>query len=165
MASPSDPKASRLEEEALRLARHGSFRAAGDICRILNTHHPQFAPGWRTASSIALQLGDPSTALTLVERGLTLAPQDGRCLLQKAHCLRALRRHTEALAIANTARQAVNDDAAALDALGTFFSLSGEHRLVRQSLYDSSLAKWRHYESQLEGLRGQLLGAGIDVGS
>lgn len=130
MASPSDPKASRLEEEALRLARHGSFRAAGDLCRVLNTQYPQFGPGWRTASSIALQLGDPATALTLIERALALSSTDGRCLLQKAHCLRALRRHTEALASANTAREVVNDDAAALDALGTFFSLSGEQRLA-----------------------------------
>jgi hypothetical protein len=36
---------------------------------------------------------------------------------------------------------------------------------VRQSLYDSSLAQWRHHESQLEGLRGQLLAAGIDAAS
>jgi hypothetical protein len=56
MASPSDPKASRLEEEALRLARHGSFRAAGDVCRVLNTQHPQFASGWRTSSAIGVQL-------------------------------------------------------------------------------------------------------------
>ena len=36
---------------------------------------------------------------------------------------------------------------------------------VRQSLYDSSLAQWRHYGSQLEGLRGQLLAARIDAAS
>jgi Sulfotransferase family len=128
MASPSDATASRLEEEALRLARHGSIRAASDVCRVLNTQHPQFASGWLTASSIALQLGDGSAALNCVERALTLVPTDGRSLLQKAHCLRALRRQAEALEIANTARKAINDDAMALDALGTFYSLSGEQR-------------------------------------
>jgi hypothetical protein len=36
---------------------------------------------------------------------------------------------------------------------------------VRQSLYDSSIAQWRHYAPQLEGLRRQLIAAGIDVES
>ena len=34
---------------------------------------------------------------------------------------------------------------------------------VRQSLYDSSIAQWRHYATQLEGLRRQLAAAGIDT--
>jgi hypothetical protein len=32
---------------------------------------------------------------------------------------------------------------------------------VRQPLYDSSIHQWRHYEMQLEGLRRQLIAAGI----
>jgi Tfp pilus assembly protein PilF len=34
---------------------------------------------------------------------------------------------------------------------------------VRRPIYDSSLTQWRHYETQLEGLRTQLLAAGIDA--
>lgn len=34
---------------------------------------------------------------------------------------------------------------------------------VRRPIYDSSLTQWRHYEKQLEGLRSQLLAAGIDA--
>jgi tetratricopeptide (TPR) repeat protein len=34
---------------------------------------------------------------------------------------------------------------------------------VRRPIYDSSLTQWRHYETQLEGLRAQLLAAGIDA--
>jgi len=34
---------------------------------------------------------------------------------------------------------------------------------VRRPLYDSSLSQWRHYESQLRGLRGQLLALGIEA--
>lgn len=33
---------------------------------------------------------------------------------------------------------------------------------VRRPIYDSSLAQWRHYEKQLEGLRSRLHAAGID---
>jgi len=36
---------------------------------------------------------------------------------------------------------------------------------VRQSLYDSSLTQWRHYATQLEGLRHQLVTADIEVDS
>jgi hypothetical protein len=36
---------------------------------------------------------------------------------------------------------------------------------VRQPLYDSSLARWRHYARQLEGLRRQLVTADIEVES
>jgi len=34
---------------------------------------------------------------------------------------------------------------------------------VRRPIYDSSLTQWRHYERQLEGLRAQLLAAGIEA--
>jgi Tfp pilus assembly protein PilF len=136
--SAADQTASRMEEEVLRLARHGSFRAAADVCRVLNTKHPQYAPGWRAASGVALQMGDASAALTLIERALALTPKDGRSLLQKAHTLRALRRQSEALEIANKVRPLLNNDAAALDLLGTFYSLSGEQRLALEA-YDRAL--------------------------
>jgi tetratricopeptide (TPR) repeat protein len=134
----ADLTASRLEEEALRLARHGSLRAAADVCRTLNTQHPQFASGWRTASSIALQTGDPTAALARIEHALTLNPRDGRSFLQKAHCLRALRRSEEAFQVAGAARPLLNEDAAGLDSLGTFYSFSGEQQLALEA-YDRAL--------------------------
>ncbi|HVW70187.1 MAG TPA: sulfotransferase [Steroidobacteraceae bacterium] len=134
----ADSTASRLEEEALRLLRHGSLRAAADVCRALQTKHPKFASGWRTGSLIALQMGDAAGALALIEKSLALAPADGRSLLQKAHCLRALRRQSEALSVANTVRPAVNGDATALDALGTFYSFCGEQRLALEA-YERAL--------------------------
>src|ERR1700723_2870266 len=136
--SAADPTATRLEEEVLRLARHGSFRAAADVCRALNAKHPKYAPGWRAASGIALQMGDAAAALTLIDRALALTPKDGPSLLQKAHSLRALRRQIEALEIANKVRPLLNDDAAALDLLGTFYSLSSEQRLALEA-YDRAV--------------------------
>jgi tetratricopeptide (TPR) repeat protein len=139
MPAPTpDPTASRLEEEALRLARHGSLRAAADVCRTLNTRHPQFVAGWRTASSIALQTGDAFAALALIEHALALAPQEARSLLQKAHCLGALRRQKEALETANRARPLLNDDAAGLDLLGTLYSQWGE-QLLALDAYERAL--------------------------
>lgn len=163
MPSPTaDPKASRLEEEALRLARHGSLRAAAEVCRTLNAQYPQLASGWRASSSIALQAADPSSALTLIERALALSPTDGRSLLQKAQCLMALRRQREALDMANKVRPILNDDAAGLDSLGTLFSLSGEQHLAlhayeralqlapRNSAITFNRAKVRRFLGQLE---------------
>jgi tetratricopeptide (TPR) repeat protein len=126
----ADPTASRLEEEALRLARHGSFRAAAELCRTLTSKHPQFASGWRTASTIALQTGDAAAALAAIEHSLALTPKDGRSLLQKAQCLRALRRPAEALELAKSTRPLLDEDAAALDSLGTFYSQCGEQALA-----------------------------------
>jgi hypothetical protein len=34
---------------------------------------------------------------------------------------------------------------------------------IRRPIYDSSVSQWRHYETQLAGLRGQLAAAGIDM--
>ncbi len=34
---------------------------------------------------------------------------------------------------------------------------------VRRPIYDSAVDHWRHYERELEGLRGQLLAGGVDV--
>src|SRR5581483_3930457 len=112
---PADPTASRMEEEALRLARHGSLKAAADVCRALTARHPRFGPGWRAASSIALQMGSPGEALSFVEHALGLLPSDGRSLLLKAHALLATQRRKEAIETANRAHGHIKDDAVALN--------------------------------------------------
>jgi len=104
-----------MEEEALRLARHGSLKAAADVCRALTARHPQFGPGWRAASSIALQMGDPGGALGFIEHALGLLPSDGRSLLLKAHALLATQRRKEAIETAQRAYGHIKDDAVALD--------------------------------------------------
>jgi tetratricopeptide (TPR) repeat protein len=119
-----------MEEEALRLARHGSLSAAADVCRALTARHPRFGPGWRAASSIALQMGDAAGALSFIDHALALSPAEGRALLLKAQALRAVGRHKEAFEMANMARAQLADDAVALDSLGSFYSLSGEARLA-----------------------------------
>ena len=128
MPTPAaDPTASRMEEEALRLARHGSLKAAAEVCRALTARHPRFGPGWRAASSIALQMGDAAGALTFSDRALELIPTDGRSLLQKAHALRILHRPKEAIETANKACEHIKDDVAALYALAKEYEELGEY--------------------------------------
>jgi len=114
-----------MEEEALRLARHGSLKAAAEVCHALTTRHPRFGPGWRAACTIALQLGDTAGALSFADRALALTPDDGRSMLQKAHALQAARRSKEAVEMANRARERITDDAVALESLAAFLSSRG----------------------------------------
>ena len=131
MPTPAaDPTASRMEEEALRLVRHGSLKAAAEVCRALTARHPGFEPGWRAASSIALQMGDAAEALTLADRALALLPDDGRTLLLKAQAMRGVGRRREAVEVANMARERLGDDAVALESLGAFYRLAHEPRLA-----------------------------------
>src|SRR5579871_6614761 len=119
MPTPAaDLAASRMEEEALRLARHGSLKAAAEVCHALTTRHPGFGPGWRAASSIALQMGDAGGALTCADRALALSPEDGRSWLLKAQALHSIQRSKEAIETANKARTQLHDDAVALESLG-----------------------------------------------
>ena len=136
MPTSADPTAHRMEEEALRLARHGSLPAAAAVCQALNTRYPQFASGWCTASAVALDMKDAATALNLIERALGLVPADAlagckaRFLLQKAHALCGLGRAPEALEIARRIEPALTADARSMDSLGTLFSSCGEQVLA-----------------------------------
>jgi tetratricopeptide (TPR) repeat protein len=130
MPTSADPTAHRMEEEALRLARHGSLPAAAAVCQALNTRYPQFASGWCTASAVALDMKDAATALNLIERALGLVPTEARFLLQKAHALCGLGRAPEALEIARRIEPALTADARSMDSLGTLFSSCGEQVLA-----------------------------------
>ena len=136
--SAADPTAIRMEEEALRLARHGSLPAATTVCRAINTRYPQFASGWCTASAVALEMKDAASALNLIERALGLVPADGRFLLQKAHALRGLGRAAEALEIARGIQSSLAADAGSMDSLGTLYSSCGEQELALAA-YDRAI--------------------------
>ena len=94
---------------------------------MLTAAHPGFAPGWLLASLIAQQLGEFERALQAAERAVELAPADPRNLLRQAQCLGGLDRRAEALAAAESAVRAAGQNAAALDAVGTFYRSIGEH--------------------------------------
>ena len=140
MPTPAaDLAATRMEEEALRLARHGSLKAAAEVCHALTTRHPRFGPGWRAASTIALQMGDIAAALKCADQSLALAPEDGRSLLQKAHALHAAQRSKEAVGMANRARERITDDAVALESLGALYRSTGEPRQAAE-IYERVVA-------------------------
>jgi tetratricopeptide (TPR) repeat protein len=79
-----------------------------------------------------------SRALERIELALKKHPESATLLVQKALCLRDLRRMPEALVVAAHARPSAWHDPQALDALGAFYSLAGEQQRALES-YDRLL--------------------------
>ena len=69
-----------------KLGQNDIKQAVAD-CEQLNRQYPDFAPGWHTASHLALRLNNPSMALAAVEKALSFNPDKTAWLLQKALCL------------------------------------------------------------------------------
>ena len=76
-----------LEDRVWRMLRDDNSQGALAACRQLNREFPRYAPGWRTASRLALQFGNPRAALAASERALALEPESTEGLLQRALCL------------------------------------------------------------------------------
>lgn len=105
------------------------------ICR---TQYPDDASGWLLGSFVALLADDKQAALTLVEERLSVEPGHLPCLLQRAECLLALGRRTDALAAADAACARAEGDASALTAIAAFLVHAREHaRAV--SVYDRAI--------------------------
>ncbi len=128
-----------LHGEVHRLMAAGDLQRAARACESLNTAHPGYAPGWATASSIALRLGNPQEALRRIDVAASLAASDPKILIQRAHCLFALRRAPEALHVAESARSLAGGNPAVLDAVGTLFSTANEEARAL-ACYDEAVA-------------------------
>jgi tetratricopeptide (TPR) repeat protein len=109
--------------------------AAAAACR---QAWPAERVGWLAGSFVALLADQKEVALQLVEERLQAEPSDFQCLLQKAECLLALGRRSDALAVAEAA-VAVAAIPAALDAIGEFLASAREHRRAVE-IYDHAIA-------------------------
>ena len=87
----------------LRLMQARDWRAADAACRRLNAQHPAFTAGWLAASHIAMALGSAAEALGAIERAVSAEPANPQFLMQRAQCLLALGRRTDALGAADAA--------------------------------------------------------------
>jgi tetratricopeptide (TPR) repeat protein len=116
--------ASAIEQhqEVHRLLKSGDLPNASGACEALNEAYPDFAPGWASASHIALKLERPLQAIQLIERALAIAPQNPRFMIVRAHALWAAGDRLAAMVMADIAAGLARNDAGALHELGTFYS-------------------------------------------
>jgi len=87
---PSDSvtaAARSLEDRVWRSLRNNDVNQALAACQQLNGQYPDYAPGWHTASQLALKLGNPTAALGAIDRALSLEPGNTSGLLQRAVCI------------------------------------------------------------------------------
>ncbi|MDX1517393.1 MAG: sulfotransferase [Woeseiaceae bacterium] len=91
-----------LEQRIWAQVEAGQSRAAIAACEQLNREHPDYAPGWHTASRLALQLNNLPIALSAIDRALALEPNATPWLLQRGLCLAKLRRIPELEAVVAT---------------------------------------------------------------
>ena len=128
-------------EQLDRAARAAMARRDGAAARQavdqLLARFPAFAPGWLTASILALDLGQPGQALQAADRGLALAPDAPALWVQKVRVLHTMGRIAEALAASITAETKVGADPRLQHELGATLTLLGDHRraldLLRQA--------------------------------
>ena len=87
MPTQTPPTAQQLEATAWRFIERGELKQAIACCSDLNRQHPDFAPGWRTASHIARRLNNYSMALTAIGKAVALEPDNTQWQLDQAYCL------------------------------------------------------------------------------
>jgi tetratricopeptide (TPR) repeat protein len=124
-------------EIGARMAR-GDWTAAAAAAAGCRTAWPADSAGWLLGSIAALFADKKEAALALVEERLATDPRDVQCLLQKAECLLALGRRTEALTSAHEGAVHAGNDAAALDAVGTFLVYAAAHSRALE-IYDRAV--------------------------
>lgn len=120
------------------MARRDAAASGAAVARLLAAA-PDYAPGWLTASVLALDLGQSGRALAAAERGLSLAPAQPALRIQHMRCLHALGRRREAIWAARRAAD-VAATAEVKHQLGQGWAALGNHE---EALYwlDAALAQ------------------------
>ncbi len=118
------------------MARRDAPAARAALARLVS-QHPDYAPGWLTASMLELDCGQAARALQAAERGVSLAPSDPHLLVQRVRCLHAMGHLPEARGAATAAEQAVAADPRLQHELGNICIMLGEQpqalRLLAQA--------------------------------
>jgi Flp pilus assembly protein TadD len=109
-------------DEVLRRLAAGDLGGAALAVRQLTEVAPDFAPGWASASQIALAARQASKAIEYADRALRLAPGNARFMVVRAQALQLAGRAGEARAQAVEAIARAGSEAAAHDELGSFYA-------------------------------------------
>ena len=118
--------------------QEGNLKGAWQLSQALNRNAPGFLPGWDLSSRVALALGDPSAALTLINRAREKDADSFAYASQKAYCLLALRRLDEANAIIQNLEQCDAKSAPEYDTLGNLYS-QGKDQASAQRCFEHAV--------------------------
>jgi tetratricopeptide (TPR) repeat protein len=121
------------------MARRDAGAAKRAIDRLLSAY-PTYAPGWLSASVLALDLGDAVRAQQAAEQGLSLTPTEPALLVQRVRCLHARGDLASALRAARDAKAQVTGQPAAQHELGNAFAMLGQYEESCQ-LLNAALAQ------------------------
>jgi tetratricopeptide (TPR) repeat protein len=125
-------------EIGARMGR-GDFAGAQAAAAICRAEWPSHSAGWLLGSIAALLADEKETAYALIDACLIANPRDVQCLIQKAECLMALGRRTDASLAAAAAGDCAGSNPAALDAVGEFLVLAREHPRALE-IYERAVA-------------------------
>jgi tetratricopeptide (TPR) repeat protein len=127
MASPQTASTAIDLDRRARLAMaRGERGAATALAAELVRDHPDFTPGWLTASVANLEVGRIAAALDACRHGLALAPAQPALMVQRVRCLTAAGGRAEAVAAAIEAEDVVRGAASAEHELANAWTLLGE---------------------------------------
>jgi tetratricopeptide (TPR) repeat protein len=136
----ASPPPDELNRQALAsMARSDARAAQAVVGRLLGTY-PSFAPGWLTASMLALNSGNIAEARRHVERGLALEPAHPQLLVQHVRILYMGGDVAEAQAAALASEPSLSTHPQMQRALGTAAVSLGLHDLALRLLTGAAAA-------------------------
>lgn len=124
----TDTNAQRQHLLAWRSFKEGNLKGAWQQARTLFQKSPDFAPAWDIASRIALAVGNGEMALDLIDNALAIEADKFAFVTQKAYCLLALQRGSEAQSILEGLETSRLRLAAEYDTLGNLYSMCKDQK-------------------------------------
>ncbi len=120
-------QARALEGRVWDQVKRRDMRSAMALCQRLNAEFPSFAPGWRSASQLALKVNNPSVALAAIEKAVALELDNHEWLLQQALCLSKLGKVAQLTPLLARLQAAQLDNAYQCSSLALILAHAGDH--------------------------------------
>ncbi|NQX87262.1 MAG: sulfotransferase [Halioglobus sp.] len=123
----TNPKISNHHKAAQQAMGRGQLRAAHQHCLAILKLDPSFADAWFLCGLIAANNGLPGKSVEIIEKAVSLAPDNPEYLAELGKQMLANQQPERALEAAEAARALSPSGPPTLATLGTVFSYLGEH--------------------------------------
>lgn len=132
---------------AQKAMQAGDYRAAHQHCLAILKINPTFADAWFFCAVIAASNGLPTKAVEILDRALTLSPNNAEYHAEKGKHLLAIHELEQAISHANIAWNEAPNELPTLNTLGTVFGQAGEHTSALQC-YQKAIQILKNSNSQ-----------------